>query len=227
MNIQGSPEWYAERAGKVTASRIADVMARTKTGWGAARKHYMDRLVAERITGKVLPQKTVASLDRRLEMEPEARIAYEFYSGNEVSEVGFIQHPTIPNAGASPDGLIADDGGLEIKCCDTFTHIEILTSGTIDKAYIQQCDFGMACTGREWWDFASYDPAMPEELKLFVKRIQRDDSRIAEIESAVIEFISEVDAKVKQVLALTNGKSELTVALEASIQMAGGTNVIQ
>lgn len=217
---QRSPEWWAARVGRVTASRIADVMARTKTGWGAPRKHYMEKLVAERLTGQPMPQRAVASLDRRLEMEPDARVAYEFYSDNEVIEVGFIEHPTIPNAGASPDGLIGEDGGLEIKCCDTATHVEILSTGVIDKGYIYQCDFGMACTERDWWDFVSFDPTMPEELKLFVKRIPRDDARIAEIEAAIIEFSAEVDAKVQQVLELANGKTPLEAVLEKSLAVA-------
>lgn len=224
---QGSPEWYAAKCGKVSASHIAEVMSRTKTGWGAARKHYMDKLVAERITGQPVTQRAVQSLERRLEMEPEARIAYEFYSDNMVEQVGFIEHPTIPNAGASPDGLISKDGGLEIKCCDTATHIELIRSGVIDKSYVQQCDFGMACTGREWWDFASYDPLMPEELKLYVQRIPRNDTRIAEIETAVIEFLAEVEAKVEQVVAMAAGKSPLTLDLEKSLKAAGGINVIQ
>lgn len=224
---QGTQEWRDARCGKVTASHIADVMARTQKGWGAARKHYMDKLVAERITGRPMPQKSVASLDRRLEMEPDARVAYEFYSDNTVDEVGFIEHPTIPNAGASPDGLIGDDGGLEIKCCDSAQHLEMLTTGVIDSGYLLQCHFGMACTGREWWDFASYDPLMPEELKLYVQRIPRDEAKIGEIEAAVIQFLSEVDLRVEQVMARTAGKSPLEVTLEKSLSIAGGTNVVQ
>lgn len=224
---QMSPEWFAARCGKVTASHVADVMARTQKGHGAARKHYMDKLVAERITGQPVPQRSVASLDRRLEMEPDARVAYEFYSDNQVIEVGFIEHPAIPNCGASPDGLISEDGGLEIKCCDSATHLEMLTTGVIDKGYIQQCDFGMACTERGWWDFASFDPLMPEELKLYVKRIPRDENRIAEIEAAVIQFLSEVDLKVEQVKAAISGNSPLAVTLEKSLRIAGGSNVIQ
>lgn len=224
---QGSPEWFAAKCGKVSASHIGELMARTQKGWGAPRRHYLDRLVAERITGRPTAQKSVASLDRRLEMEPEARVAYEFYSDNEVIEVGFIEHPTIPNAGASPDGLIGDDGGLELKCCDTPAHIEMITTGVIDKGYIYQCDFGMACTGRPWWDFGSYDPTMPEELKLWVKRIPRDEARIAEIEAAVIQFLSEVDAKVEQVMATMSGNSPLAMSLEKSLKLAEATNVIQ
>ena len=221
---QGTAEWREARCGKVTASHIGDVMARTKTGWGAARKHYLNKLVAERITGQPSAQKSVASLDRRLEMEPEARIAYEFYTDNEVTEVGFIDHPTIPNAGASPDGLIGDDGGLEIKCCDSAQHLEMLTTGIVDPDYLKQCYFGMACTGRKWWDFESFDPLMPEEMKVYVKRIPRDETKIAEIESAVIQFLSEVDLRVEQVMAAMKGKSALEVTLEKSLAIAGGAN---
>src|SRR5688572_8719913 len=123
---QRSPEWFAARCGKVTASRIGDMLARTQKGWGAPRKHYLNALVGERLTGRPSPQRVVASMERRLELEPEARTAYEFYSDNDVTEVGFIDHPTIPFAGCSPDGLIGDDGGLEIKNCDPATHNEIL-----------------------------------------------------------------------------------------------------
>lgn len=215
--IQGSPEWFALRAGRVTASRIGDLMRRTQKGWGADRKHYLAKLVAERITGKPMAQRKVLSLERRLEIEPEARRAYEFYSDNTVTEVGFIEHPTIPNAGASPDGLIGEDGGLELKCCDTPAHIEMLISGVIDPDYILQCEFGMACTSRSWWDFASYDPLMPEDLKLFVHRIHRDDLRIANMESQVIDFLGEVDIKVQQLVALREGSSPLVAVLEKSL----------
>jgi YqaJ-like viral recombinase domain len=215
--IQGSPEWFALRAGKVTASRIGDLMRRTQKGWGADRKHYLAKLVAERITGKPMAQRTVLSLERRLEVEPEARSAYEFYSDNTVTEVGFIPHPRIPDCGASPDGLIGDAGGLEIKCCDTPAHIEMLTTGAIDPDYVLQCQFGMSCTERQWWDFASYDPLMPEDLKLFVRRIHRDEERIANMESQVIEFLAEVDVKVQQLVALREGSSPLAAVLEKSL----------
>lgn len=216
--VQGTLEWFAVRAGKVTASRIGDVMRRTKKGWGADRGHYLNKLVAERITGQPMAQRTVASLERRLEVEPDARAAYEFYSDyNIVTEVGFIEHPAIPMAGASPDGLIGEDGGLEIKCCDTPAHNEMLLTGAIDPDYVLQCQFGMACSERQWWDFMSFDPLMPEELKVYVRRIPRDENKIAEIESAVIEFLAEVDAKVEQLNALKQGASPLVTALEGSL----------
>lgn len=215
---QHTPEWWASRVGKVTASRIGDLMARTQKGWGAPRRHYLAEKVAERVTGKPRDQRRVASLDQRLEMEPDARIAYEFYSDNQVEQVGFIDHPRIPNAGASPDGLIALDGGMEIKCPDTATHIDIITGGQIDRDYLLQCQFGMACTDREWWDFVSFDPNMPEELKLYVQRVERNDQLIAEIETNVIEFLAEVDQKVAEVQALMAGKTPLTLALEGSLE---------
>lgn len=217
MMDQHTPEWWAARLGKVTASRIGDLMARTQKGWGAPRKHYLAEKVAERVTGKSKDRKRVASLDQRLETEPDARIAYEFYSDNEVQQVGFIEHPRIPNAGCSPDGIVGSDGGLEIKCCDTETHIEIITAGTIDQGYLYQCQFGMACTDRKWWDFVSFDPNMPEQLKLYVQRVERDDQLINQIETNVIEFLAEVDQKVAQVRGLMNGSTPLEVELEGSL----------
>lgn len=218
---QRSPEWWAARCGKVTASRICDVMARTQKGWGTARRHYLDELVAERLSGQPAPQRYVASLERRQELEAEARIAYEFYSDNTVEQVGFIEHPTIPNCGASPDGLIDSDGGLEIKCCDAPVHLETLSTGVIDKDYILQIQFGIACAERKWWDFASYEPTMPEELKLYVQKVPRDVDRIAEIEAAVTGFLAEVDAKVERIKALGNGGNPLELSLEKSIAAVG------
>lgn len=214
---QHTPEWWAARLGKVTASRIGDLMARTQKGWGAPRKHYLAEKVAERITGKAKDRKRVASLEQRLEIEPDARIAYEFYRDVEVLQVGFIDHPRIPNCGASPDGLIGSDGGLELKNPDTETHIEIITAGCIERDYIYQIQFNMAVTGRSWWDFGSFDPNMPEELKLYVQRVERDEVMITDIETNVIEFLAEVDRKVAEVQALMQGKTPLTAALEGSL----------
>lgn len=218
---QGTAEWFAAKVGKVSASRMGDLMARTQKGWGAPRKHYLAEKVAERLTGKTREKKRIASLEQRLEIEPDARAAYEFYRNVDVDLVGFIPHPTIANAGASPDGLIGLSGGVEIKCPDTDTHIEILTSGGIDRDYLLQMQFGMACTGRQWWDFVSFDPNMPEELNLYVRRVGRDDQLIAEIETNVIQFLEEVDQKVAQVRALMRGSTPLEHALESSLQSIG------
>lgn len=222
---QGSREWFEARAGKVTASRIADLMARTKAGWSTSRKHYFNELVAERVTGQPII-KRMPFLDFRLEREPEARAAYSFYSDNEVEEIAFIEHPSIANAGCSPDGLVGVDGGTEIKCVDTTTHIETLMAGTIDQDYIKQIQFNLACTEREWWDFVSFDPMMPEELKLFVQRIPRDDRVIADIEQHVVEFLLEVNERVKQVQSLITGGSPLQVALQDSLNSLEMAHVV-
>jgi hypothetical protein len=221
---QHSPEWWAARLGKVTASRIGDMMARnqprkgqTVGDWSAKHNNYLREKVAERITGKPRDRKKVASLDHRLEIEPDARVAYEFYSDNPVVEVGFIEHPRIPNAGASPDGLVGSDGGQEIKCLDPENHIELITAGGIDQDYLYQCQFGMACTDRLWWDFVAFCPEMPEEGKLWVQRVDRDIILIAEIERNVIEFLTEVDQRVAQVQAIMRGSTPLETALESSL----------
>lgn len=199
---QRSPEWFALRCGKVTASRISDMMATTRNGWAATRARYLEEIVAERLTGETVI-KRVPSMEARSEMEPDARDAYEFYSDNEPQVVGFVTHPTIEMAGASPDSLIGEDGGLEIKCLDSKNHIELLKSGIIDNGYLLQCQFNIACAERDWWDFMSYDPRMKEErLRVFIKRINRDDHCIAKIESAVVDFLAEVEATVAQ---LQNG----------------------
>lgn len=218
---QGTAEWFQARVGCVTASRIADVMARTKKGWGAARGHYLAEKVAERLTGKPRDRKRVPSLDYRLDLEPDARAAYEFYRDVEVVQVGFINHPRIPEAGCSPDGLVGTDGGLELKCLDEEGHIEMLTAQVIDQGYVYQMQFNITCTQRNWWDFGSFCPNMPEELKLYVQRVERDDALIAEIETNVIQFLEEVDQKVAQVKALMRGSTPLEHALESSLESIG------
>lgn len=195
---QRSPEWFAARLGKVTASRIADVCARTKTGWGASRKNYMADLVAERLTGTKAEGFTNAAMQWGTDMEPEARVAYEFYRDANVAEVGFVLHPSIAETGASPDGLVGDDGLVEIKCPNTATHIETLRGGALPEKYFLQMQWQMACTGRQWTDFASYDPRLPESMRLFVDRVKRDDTAIAAIERDVTEFLIELRAVVAE-----------------------------
>lgn len=199
---QRTDEWFAERCGKVTASRIADVMAKTKTGWGASRKNYMAQLVAERITKTVADSYSNAAMQWGIETEPEARQAYEARQLCTVTEVGFVPHPTIDNAGASPDGLVGDDGLVEIKCPNTSTHIDTLLSGKIADKYIKQMQWQMACTGTAWCDFVSYDPRVGAELALWVKRVNRDDAMIADIETAVVNFNREIEDQVSQLLTL-------------------------
>lgn len=195
---QQSEEWFAARLGKVTASRVADVIARTKSGPSASRANYMAELVAERLTGARGETFTNAAMQWGTDNEAEARMAYEFRTDATVEQVGFILHPTIDMAGASPDGLVLTDGLVEIKCPLSATHIETLLTGSIPGKYETQMLWQMACTGRSWCDFASFDPRLPEEMRLFVKRFDRDDKRIAEMEEQVREFLFELDTTVRR-----------------------------
>ena len=194
--IQGSPEWHALRCGKVTASKIADLLAKTKAGWGASRANYRAQLVAERLTGTVEKTYTNAAMEWGSATEAEAADAYAFYCDAEIAKVGFVVHPCIPMAGASPDRLVDNDGLIEVKCPNTATHLETLLGGTIPGKYVHQMMFQMACTGRAWCDFVSYDPRMPEHMRMFDRRLDRDDKRIAEIEQEVLAFLAEVDDTV-------------------------------
>jgi putative phage-type endonuclease len=192
--IQGSDEWKAARLGRVTASRVADLMAKTKSSWGASRKNYMAELIAERLTGVPAESYMNAAMQHGIDTEPQARAAYEFFCDATVEQVGFIEHPLIKMAGASPDGLVLDDGLVEIKCPNTATHIETILTREIPGKYVTQMQFQMACTGRAWCDFVSFDPRMPEHLRLFTKRVVATPSYILELEHEVREFLKELDA---------------------------------
>lgn len=204
--IQGSPEWFALRVGKVTASRVADVIAKTKTGWGASRANYMAELIAERLTGEPAEKYTNAAMAWGTEKEPDARAAYEFFRDAHVVEVAFINHPVIGMTGASPDGFVGDHGLVEIKCPNTATHLDTLLSQSIPGKYVTQMLWQMACTGRQWCDFVSYDPRLPEAISLFVKRVERDDKEIADLEAKVAEFLGELDRKLAQLNDLYGAK---------------------
>jgi putative phage-type endonuclease len=193
---QGSPEWHDIRRGKVTASRVADLIAKTKSGPATSRANYMAELLCERMTGETQPFFSNAAMQWGTDKEPEARAAYCFHTDNDVSEIAFVDHPTIAMAGASPDGLIGDDGLLEIKCPNTATHLDTLASGKPAGKYVTQMMWQMACTGRQWCDFASYDPRLPEHLRLFVTRIPRDADQIAAMEAEVAAFLGELDARI-------------------------------
>lgn len=202
--VQRSPEWYAARLGKATGSRISDVVAKPKSGNGpsASRKNYHAQLVSERLTGVVQDSYKSGPMERGNDVEPEARAAYAFYSGDEVTEVGFVLHPTIGMTGASPDGLVGRNGLVQFKVPNTATHLETLLGGSIPGAYITQMQWEMACTGRKHCDFVSYDNRLPEAMRLFVKHIPRDDAKIAELEREVIKFLAEVDATVNELRRL-------------------------
>lgn len=200
MFEQGTLEWFNERLGKVTASRVADVIAKTKTGWGSSRANYAAQLVAERLTGKVTDSYRNAAMDWGIMTEPDARVAYEFLTDATVEQVGFVPHPTIAMSGASPDGLIGNDGLVEIKCPNTATHIETLLGQSVPGKYITQMQWQMACTGRKWCDFVSFDSRMPESMRLFVKRIERDTTAVRDLETSVSEFLAEIDETVSRLL---------------------------
>ncbi|MFA5401771.1 MAG: lambda exonuclease family protein [Dehalococcoidia bacterium] len=195
---QRTEEWFAQRLGKATASRIVDVVAKTKSGYSTSRENYKVELALERITGSRAESYTNAAMDWGTEHEPEARAEYCQVKGVEVVEVGMVEHHSIPMSGASPDGLVGEDGLLEIKCPNSATHIKTLRSQKPEAKYITQMMWQMACTGRKWCDFVSYDPRMPEGLTFFVTRIKRDEKIIKELEAEVSAFLAEVDGLVKE-----------------------------
>lgn len=198
---QGSEAWKAARLGKVTASRIADMLAKTKTGWGASRANYRAQLVAERLTGTPGDSFTNAAMEWGQKTESEARQVYEFLTSATVGQVGAVLHPEISMALASPDGLVGDDGLVEIKCPNTATAIDTLLNEEIAGKYILQMQFQMACTGRNWCDFVSFDPRLPGDMQTFIKRVFRDDEMIAMIEREARVFLAEVDAIINELIA--------------------------
>jgi putative phage-type endonuclease len=190
---QRSAEWIALRVGKVTSSRINDVLATIKKGEAAGRRNYRADLVVETLTGNPVEEYISKEMQWGIDTEPFGCAAYQVAQDVDVEKVGFAVHPFIPRFGASPDGLVGDDGMVEIKCPNTATHIEYLLGGVVPADYQDQMLAQMACTGRQWSDFVSYDPRLPEHLQLFICRLHRDDARIADIEGKVVKFLSEVD----------------------------------
>ena len=195
---QGSVEWHLARCGKVTASRIDGIIATTKTGYASSRHNYMAELIAERLTGVPADSYSSPAMKWGTETEPPARDAYAFHTGADVTEIGFVFHPTIPESGASPDGLVGEHGLVELKCPNTATHIETLLGASVPRKYVSQMQWQMACTGRDWCDFASFDPRMPEDMRLFVRRLERSPSEIKALEFAVLEFLDELQAKIEK-----------------------------
>jgi putative phage-type endonuclease len=196
MDLQRTDDWFADRLGKVTASRVADILARTKSGPSASRANYAAELVAERLTGRRAEGFTSAAMQRGTDLEPLARDSYSFMTGNKVVEVGFVPHPTIAMTGASPDGLIDDDGLVEIKCCGAARHIAVLKGDPAEDRYVKQMLWQMACTGRQWCDLAYYNPDLPTELQLKIIRIERDEVAIEQMEAEVSAFLAEVESDV-------------------------------
>jgi putative phage-type endonuclease len=203
---QRTEEWFAARLGKVTASRVADLVGKTKTGYSATRDNYMAQLVVERLTQTKAESYTNAAMQWGTDQEPFARAAYEAAQGVMVEEVGFVPHPTIEWAGASPDGLVGDDGLVEIKCPNTATMIETLLSQKVPGKYFIQMQFQLACTGRKWCDYVAFDPRMPAKAQMFVRRVDRDDEYIAHLEEEIAKFLVEVESQVQKLNAIIESK---------------------
>lgn len=198
VNEQRTDEWFAARLGKVTASRVADLMATTKSGYAASRENLMAQLIVERLTGQKQESYSNAAMQWGTEQEPFARAAYEIATGTMVDECGFVLHPTIDGCGASPDGLVGDDGLVEIKCPNTAGMIEALLTQTVPGKYNAQMQMQMACTGRQWCDYVVFDPRMPAKGQLFMTRVRRDADFIQKMESEIVKFLAELDGKVNQ-----------------------------
>ena len=197
---QRTEEWFSARLGKVTASRVADVLAKIKSGESASRKNYKMELVVQRLTGKAGESFTNAAMEWGTEQEPFARMAYEAHTGTFVKEEGFVDHPTIEGFGCSPDGVVGE-GLIEIKCGNTATHVDWILDGKAPSKHIPQMMAQMSCTGAKFCDFVSFDPRIPNDLQLFIIRVERDDEYIAEMEKEVKLFLEEVDDLHKQLLA--------------------------
>jgi len=195
---QRTEEWFAARCGKVTASRVADIIAKIKSGPSASRENYLAQLVCERMTGKPAESYSNAAMQWGTDQEPFARAAYEAAKDVLVEEMGFAVHPTIEGAGASPDGLVGLFGLVEIKCPNTATHIQTLLDQKIPEKYIVQMQWQMCTTGRQWCDFVSFDPRMGDGLQLFIKRVEYHPMYVAELEKEVIYFLMDVEDKINR-----------------------------
>ena len=195
---QRTGEWFRARAGKVTASRVADIIAKTKSGYSSSRDNYMAELICQRLTGSVGESFQNAAMVWGTNTEPLARAAYISAKGTGVEEIGFVPHPTIENAGASPDGLVGEEGLVEIKCPLTNTHMNMILEQEIPTKYHVQMQWQMACTGRQWCDFISFDPRMPEHMQLYIDRVERDQKMIDNLEAEVAKFLSEIENKIER-----------------------------
>jgi len=201
---QGSPEWLAARCGNATASRVADITAKTKSGYSTSRANYAAEIVVERLTRRVADRYVNDEMRWGSEKEPEARDLYAFMRNAEGQKVGFVLHPTIKNAGASPDWLVGADGLAEFKCPNTATHIETVLSEKIPEKYIKQMQWQMDCCDRAWCDFVSFDPRVPAPMQLFILRVPRDNNMIFELRREVVSFLAEVDQKIAKLQARFN-----------------------
>lgn len=194
---QGTDAWFAMRLGKVTASRVADVMAKTKTGVAASRQNYLIELALQRVTGVFEQGFTTQAMQDGIDREAQARVLYEVTTGEFVDQAPFVDHPTIEGFGASPDGLVNTNGLCEIKCRGNSGHWEVIKTKEIPKKYWIQQQAQLACTGREWNDYVGYNPNFPDKSKLYVQRVYRDEAFIADMEAQIKQFLIEVEEEVK------------------------------
>lgn len=193
---QRSEAWFEARLGRPTASRFGDIIAYTRSGYSASRKNYRAELVVQRLTQTIPETFTSSAMEWGVENEPVARLQYELETGNEVEDTSLWLHDEI-EAGASPDGLVGKDGCLEIKCPNTATHLETLRSGKVPRQYVAQVQGQMWITDRQWCDFVSFDPRLPENAQIFITRVYRDDTYIQQLEHEIIEFLKEVEEEVE------------------------------
>jgi putative phage-type endonuclease len=212
---QRSAEWYAARCGSLGASDIADALARTKTGWSTSRAHVMNRIIIERLTGRTVQTYATWAMKEGIEREPEARLAYMFHVDVDVVDAWVYPHPTIAGAHASPDGFVGKDGLVQLKCPQHPAHLELLEGGATPAGYIMQTQWEMACTGRSWCDFVSYQPEFPASMQLIVRRIERDDEHIAELEEHVRAFLQEVETRLQTLITAYEPQAAFAQAAHA------------
>jgi putative phage-type endonuclease len=195
---QNTPEWLQARCGRITASRVRDVLNWLKSGKESEKRaSYRVEILSERLTGRMESKNVNAEMQWGIDNEAAARFAYEQFIRAEVKRIGFVIHPSMDFFGASPDGLVGEDGGIEIKCPKTSTHLEWMFDGIIPDEHRYQMVAGICCTERKWWDFVSYDPRLPRHLRLFIVRMQRDESEVAKVEQEVLRFNEEVESMMK------------------------------
>jgi hypothetical protein len=215
--VQGDPTWFNERLGSVGASRVAAAVKMLKRGGSSAeRENLKMELLTELLTGQAAEHFVSLAMARGIEEEPLARSVYEMRSGVAVERVGLVRHPRLKRAHCSPDGFVGRDGLIEAKCPNTGTHLQYLVAGVVPEEYLPQCHWLMACTGRNWVDFVSFDSRLPEDFNFFTVRLERDEKVIAEMEKQVEQFVSELNALAEKLL---KGKTYLTEQLERSVAM--------
>lgn len=206
---QRTDEWYRARCGQLGASQISKALAKGRGGAeSATRRNLIAEIVAMRLTGQAQEGFTSAAIQWGIDNEPLARASYEVKTGDFVDEVGWVPHPSIEWTGCSPDGLVGDQGLVEIKCPNTATHLDYLLAGTVPAEYQLQMLWQMECTGRAWCDFVSYDPRMPEEHQLFIVRYMRDDDRLSEVRAGVVKFLDEVNEVIDKLAEIAKTKEK-------------------